>query len=145
MDLISISSSMCDGIAYPVFNTAIRPWDVDVPMFNGLKPFCLTEYIKLPPHYEELTEGDFTLAVFTISGYKSKKGLNMASLNIQFIIHLSEYNEYDADDIDDSLVEQLLDKSALGVDNPSPMALEEEELVLDCNIEISSLEDSPMF
>ncbi len=114
-------------------------------MFDGLKPFCLTEYIKLPPHYKELTEGDFTLTVFTVSRYKSKKGLNMASLNIQFIIRLSEYNEYDADDIDDPLVEQLLDESALGVDNPSPMALEEEELVLDRDIEIPSSEDGPMF
>lgn len=110
-----------------------------------MQPFRLTEYTKLMPHFEELNEGDFALVVFTVSGYKSKKGLHMASLNVQFVIRLSEFNEDDADEADHPLPAHLVDETALGVDNAAPMTVEKVDLSVDYDVEVPSSDAGPIF
>ncbi|SJL04143.1 uncharacterized protein ARMOST_07503 [Armillaria ostoyae] len=108
-----------------------RPWDARVPIFDGIHPFRLTEYVQLLPHYDELAEGDFALVVFTVSGYKNKtSGRNMASLNAQLVIRLTEYNDFDEDEGDEPLASHLVDETALGVDDPTPMKVVVDELVI---------------
>ena len=63
-----------------------------VPMFSGLKPFRLTDYPKLTPDYYELSVGDFALVVFTVGSYKLKDRPHMCSLNVQFVICLTEHD-----------------------------------------------------
>ncbi|PBK91215.1 hypothetical protein ARMGADRAFT_1081999 [Armillaria gallica] len=47
-----------------------QPWDVDVPLLQGIRPFRLTEYATLQPDFTELDAGEFMLIAFTIGGYR---------------------------------------------------------------------------
>ncbi len=117
-----------------------------MPIFDGIDLFRLTEYIKLPPHYDELDEGDFALVVFTVSGYKNKtSGHNMASLNAQLVIRLTEHNEFDEDEGDEPLASHLTDETALGVDDQMPMKVVVDELVISHDAAVPSSDDGPMF
>ncbi|KAK0452791.1 uncharacterized protein EV420DRAFT_1645643 [Desarmillaria tabescens] len=143
-----IISSYKSGIQFSTARKpsgAIRPWNVDVPLFRSVQPFRLTEYTKLPMDFKDLSPGKFVLLVFMVSGYKNKKGFNVTSLNVQFSIRLSNFSSYDEDEGEEPLPAYLCDETPLGVDKTTLMMAVDDELVFDRDIEVPGSEDGPLF
>ncbi|PBK87954.1 hypothetical protein ARMGADRAFT_1034253 [Armillaria gallica] len=122
----------------------IRPWNVDVPVFRGVQPFQLPEYTKLMMEYDELSEGDFVIVAFTVAAYKSKKKFNLASLNLQFVIHVSEFSLDDTVEGPEPLPAYLVDETPLGVDKTAVMEVPVEELVFDSEVMVPGSEGMAM-
>ncbi|KAF9033418.1 hypothetical protein BDZ89DRAFT_1130941 [Hymenopellis radicata] len=68
---------------------ATRPWDEDVPIFDGRTNFKYKQYHKLPVIDTELEEGDVVFVIFTVNlwGEASDK---KPSLNVQVVIKLRD-------------------------------------------------------
>ncbi|KAF9001054.1 hypothetical protein BDZ89DRAFT_1147061 [Hymenopellis radicata] len=94
-----------------------RPYDEQVPVFDGTNPFKLVEYHLLPERDMELERGDFALVAYTISGWTSRS-VHRVTCNIQFAVLLREYNANDKVCTEDQLKSRpdLFDETYLGVD-----------------------------
>ncbi|KAF9005784.1 hypothetical protein BDZ89DRAFT_1049004 [Hymenopellis radicata] len=104
-----------------------RPWDQDVPIYDGRKPFSLTGYQQLDRMETELESGDFVLTGFALNGYREKPliesqtGADRIGFNILFAILLSRptgrYIDKDAAAVNND----MMDDTPLSVSNHEPI------------------------
>lgn len=111
-----------------------------MPTFRGLDPFRLTDYMKLEPYFDDLTNGDFVLVVFTVGRYRTASGLNKAALNIQLCILLAKREDGDCTIPHNPFPDNLAEEMSLGVDDTAPMEVPDGDLIdwADSDIEIPS-------
>ncbi|PBK83768.1 hypothetical protein ARMGADRAFT_1037603 [Armillaria gallica] len=124
----------------------IQPKSVpmDVPVFRGVQPFQLLEYTRLMMEYDKLSEGNFVIMAFTVAAYKSKKKFNLASLNLQFVIYVSEYGLDDTVEGPEPLLAYLVNETPLGMDKMVVMEVPVKELVFDSKVMVLGSEGMAM-
>ncbi len=96
--------------------------------------------MKLKPYFDDLTNRDFVLVVFTVGRYWTANSLNKAALNIQLCILLAKCEDGDHTIPPNPFPDNLAQEISLRVDDTTPMEVPDGDLIdwVDSDIEIPS-------